>query len=52
MKQFRAKHNKTGQEVEFDGFVSLKQARFFNPYFVEWEEISTGSEDRSQSSGN
>jgi len=38
-KTFRAKHFKNNKVVEFDGFYSLKQAKYFNPYFTDWKEI-------------
>jgi len=38
-KKFTAKHFKTNKVIEFDQFYTMKQAKYFNPYFVDWKEI-------------
>ena len=37
-KRFVARHFKTKEVREFE-FYSLKQAKFFNPHFMDWREV-------------
>ena len=38
LKRFKATH-RTNDKVGYFQFYSLKQAKYFNPYFKEWKEI-------------